>query len=65
VYVITNNHYKGKGVANALMLKSMVTGQRVPAPGAVYETYRDVLEGFAEPEDQLREPPHLLLTARP
>jgi len=52
VYVITNNHYKGKGVANALMLRSMVTGQRVPAPSGVYETYRDVLEDFAEPEDQ-------------
>ncbi len=48
-YVITNNHYKGKAVANALMLKSMVRGERVTAPGAVYETYRDVLRDFAEP----------------
>jgi uncharacterized protein YecE (DUF72 family) len=51
VYVITNNHYKGKAVANALMLKSMVTGQRVTAPSAVYETYQDVLRDFAGPED--------------
>jgi uncharacterized protein YecE (DUF72 family) len=51
VYVITNNHYKGKAVANALMLKSMVGGQRVTAPSAVYETYRDVLRDFAQPEE--------------
>ena len=51
-YVITNNHYKGKAVANALMLKSMVTGKRATAPTAVYETYRDVLKDFAAPEDQ-------------
>jgi uncharacterized protein YecE (DUF72 family) len=50
VYVITNNHYKGKAVANALMLKSMVGGHPVTAPSAVYETYRDVLRDFAQPE---------------
>jgi uncharacterized protein YecE (DUF72 family) len=49
VYVITNNHYKGKAVANALMLKSMVTGQRVPAPEGVVEAYGDVLADFASP----------------
>jgi uncharacterized protein YecE (DUF72 family) len=66
VYVITNNHYKGKAVANALMLKSMVSGQRVPAPSAVYETYRDVLEDFAEPARQFAESAaSSLLTARP
>ena len=64
VYVITNNHYKGKAVANALMLKSMVSGRRVPAPSAVYETYRDVLEDFAEPDDQFAGSPASLLTAR-
>jgi uncharacterized protein YecE (DUF72 family) len=52
-YVITNNHYKGKAVANALMLKSMVSGQRVTAPSPVYDTYRDVLADFAEPGGHL------------
>ena len=65
VYVITNNHYKGKAVANALMLKSMVRGGRVPAPSGVYETYRDVLEDFAEPEEQFAGGGASLLTARP
>ena len=49
VYVITNNHYKGKAVANALMLKSMVTGATGPAPSGVFEAYRDVMAGYAEP----------------
>ena len=58
VYVITNNHYKGKAVANAVMLKSMVTGERVPAPGEVFETYADTVGEYAEP---VQSP----LTARP
>lgn len=49
VYVITNNHYKGKAVANALMLKSMVTGARVPAPSGVFDAYGDTMAGYAEP----------------
>ena len=49
VYVITNNHYKGKAVANALMLKSMVTGATAPAPSGVFAAYGDVMAGYAEP----------------
>lgn len=50
VYVITNNHYKGKAVANALMLKSMVTGAKVPAPSGVFDAYGEVMAGYAEPQ---------------
>jgi uncharacterized protein YecE (DUF72 family) len=49
VYVITNNHYKGKAVANALMLKAMVTGGKVPAPPGVLESYGEVLAGYVQP----------------
>jgi uncharacterized protein YecE (DUF72 family) len=52
VYVITNNHYKGKAVANALMLKSMVTGAGVEAPPGVFEAYSDVMAGYAEPRPE-------------
>ena len=65
VYVVTNNHYKGKAVANALMLKSMVTGQRVIAPSGVYEAYGDVVEGFVEPASAGRSGAASSLTARP
>src|SRR6476661_5415319 len=49
VYVVTNNHYKGKAVPNALMMKSMMGGGTVTAPPGVYEAYRESLEGYAEP----------------
>lgn len=52
VYVITNNHYKGKSVANALMMKSMLTRERVPAPGGVFEAYRDVVEDYTVPVEE-------------
>lgn len=52
VYVITNNHYKGKAVANALMMKSMLTGERVPAPAGVVEAYGDVVGDYTVPAEQ-------------
>jgi uncharacterized protein YecE (DUF72 family) len=52
VYVITNNHYKGKAVANALMLKSMVTGAKVTAPNGVFEAYGEVMTGYVATRGQ-------------
>ncbi len=49
VYVVTNNHYKGKAVANAAMLKSMVTGERAPAPSGVFEAYGETIADYAKP----------------
>lgn len=54
VYVVTNNHYKGKAVANALMMKSMVTGEKVPAPAGVFEEYETVMAPYIEPDVVLR-----------
>ncbi len=65
VFVITNNHYKGKAVANALMMKAMVMGAKVPAPAGVIEAYRDALEGYAEPVYDDSESGEYSLTARP
>jgi uncharacterized protein YecE (DUF72 family) len=48
VYVVTNNHFEGKAVANAKMLESMVTGRRVPAPPLLFDRYGDALAPFAE-----------------
>jgi uncharacterized protein YecE (DUF72 family) len=59
VYVVTNNHYKGKAVANALMMKSMLSGGTVPAPSGVVETYAEALDGFVEPVYDQGEPAHL------
>jgi uncharacterized protein YecE (DUF72 family) len=52
VYVVTNNHYKGKSVANALMMKSMLSGERVPAPSGVFEAYRDAVEDYTIPVEE-------------
>jgi uncharacterized protein YecE (DUF72 family) len=49
VFVVTNNHYRGKGVTNALMLKSMITGQQVEAPATLFGEYGEVLEPYARP----------------
>jgi uncharacterized protein YecE (DUF72 family) len=38
-YVFTNNHYRGQAPANALQLKSMLTGGRVPIPPMLAATY--------------------------
>lgn len=47
VYVVNNNHFLGKAVANAAMLRAQVSGQPVRVPATLLETYRGVLEPFA------------------
>jgi uncharacterized protein YecE (DUF72 family) len=49
VYVITNNHFRGKGITNAVMLRSMVEGKKIPAPPGLFGEYGDVLGGYAQP----------------
>lgn len=39
VVVITNNHYRGAEVANALELKAALTGQKVPVPEDLMRRY--------------------------
>ena len=51
VYVVANNHFEGKGPANALMIRSMLEDRTVPAPPTLFATYRQVLEPFATPAD--------------
>lgn len=53
VYVVTNNHFRGKAAANALMLRSMLEERSVPAPPALWEEYQSELGGYAEPEERL------------
>lgn len=44
VVVIANNHYRGKGPANGLMMKSALERRRVEAPSTLVEAY-PALEG--------------------
>jgi uncharacterized protein YecE (DUF72 family) len=49
-YVITNNHFESKAGVNALELKAMLTGKRVPAPPTLVQKYPE-LRRFADPDD--------------
>jgi uncharacterized protein YecE (DUF72 family) len=40
VFVIANNHYRGKAPANALMVRSMLEERKVPAPGGLLRTWK-------------------------
>jgi len=42
VFVIANNHYRGKAPANALMLKRAIGGRRAQAPAALIEAYPEL-----------------------
>ena len=39
VYVITNNHYRGQALANALQIKNMVSGEKLEVPAGLLKQY--------------------------
>jgi uncharacterized protein YecE (DUF72 family) len=47
-YVITNNHFESKAGVNAIELKAMIGGKRVPAPPTLIRQYPE-LRKFADP----------------
>jgi uncharacterized protein YecE (DUF72 family) len=49
-YVITNNHFESKAGVNALELKAMISGNRVPAPPTLIQKYPE-LRRMADPEE--------------
>lgn len=42
VFVIANNHFRGKAPANALELAGLLAGERVPAPACLVEAYPEI-----------------------
>jgi uncharacterized protein YecE (DUF72 family) len=46
-YVITNNHFESKAGVNALELKAMISGKKVPAPATLVEKYPE-LRSYAD-----------------
>jgi uncharacterized protein YecE (DUF72 family) len=55
VYVVTNNHFEGKAVANAAMLESMVESRIVQVPPELLASYPEALAPYVSSEpDQLR-----------
>jgi uncharacterized protein YecE (DUF72 family) len=49
LYIVTNNHMRGKAPANALQLQAMIEGGRVPVPPTLLSLYPDNLAAVAEP----------------
>ncbi|MEW5900033.1 MAG: DUF72 domain-containing protein [Acidobacteriota bacterium] len=39
VFIITNNHYRGQALANALQIKNMISGEQLDIPRALLKTY--------------------------
>jgi uncharacterized protein YecE (DUF72 family) len=50
-YVITNNHFRGQAVVNALEIKAALEEQRVPAPEPLFEHYSRLQESATPPKD--------------
>jgi uncharacterized protein YecE (DUF72 family) len=48
-YVVTNNHYKGKSVTNAAMLKAMVEKKAAAVPPLLMKAHPKALKGLAKP----------------
>lgn len=55
VYVITNNHFQGKGVTNALEIKAELTDEKVSVPEPLLKTYPRLRSIAAEPSQRLTE----------
>ncbi len=55
VYVVTNNHYRGQAVANAVMMAAMLRGAPQKVPQVLYGAFPDVLDGLVEVERGVQE----------
>jgi uncharacterized protein YecE (DUF72 family) len=49
VHVVTNNHFAGQEVVNALQLRSLLEGRKVEAPATLYRAFGPALQPFAVP----------------
>jgi uncharacterized protein YecE (DUF72 family) len=54
-YVITNNHFRGQAIVNALEMKATLAERKVMAPAPLFEKY-PTLKDSATPETEAAEP---------
>jgi len=52
VYIIANNHYRGQGPANALQVKSMITGEKVDVPPPMMDAFPELRQVAQSPAGQ-------------
>ena len=51
-YVVTNNHFRGQGVVNALEIKAALKEERVPAPEPLFKVYPRLKESAVPDKDE-------------
>jgi uncharacterized protein YecE (DUF72 family) len=51
-FVITNNHFQGKGVVNALQLINLLTGEKVRMPEPLRQRYPELEKIACEPPQE-------------
>src|ERR1041384_71141 len=54
-YVITNNHFRGQGVVNALEIKAALDEKTFPAPEPLFKVYQRLSESATPSENQTSE----------
>jgi uncharacterized protein YecE (DUF72 family) len=50
-YVITNNHFRGQGVVNAIEIKASLEEKTFPAPEPLFKVYPRLSESATPPDD--------------
>jgi uncharacterized protein YecE (DUF72 family) len=50
-FVVTNNHFQARAGVNAIEMKSLLSGKKVPAPSSLIEHY-PALKKYAEPAEE-------------
>ncbi len=54
-YVITNNHFRGQAIVNAIEIKATLEEQRVPAPESLFQFYPRLAESATAPPENRHE----------
>lgn len=58
-YVITNNHFRGQAVVNALEMKAVLNEQRVKAPAPLFQKYPTLKESAVPEAEAIEAEPRL------
>ena len=58
-YVITNNHFRGQAVVNALEIKATLQEERVVAPAPLFEKYPQLEESAVPEAESIENEPKL------
>jgi uncharacterized protein YecE (DUF72 family) len=52
VFVITNNHYRGQALTNALQIKNLISGEKISLPENLLDLYPELKDILKEKEKE-------------